>query len=205
MVVQGLDEARSLMRPGMVGKRLVGAKGVRSVAAVLASLSVCAIVAVSMVSLGSGGREGGAFGLLGLNKVAPKIVRYMYVPAAVAEGDQNAASSAVKVKPHPLQQKSSVPPKAAVQVEEPMLPIQMDAREPAFLSITLPQLADNDTNTGNGTSAGWEIMARRSCAISSLIEQAKAVIEDWNECGYTNNLTDPKGVISGPSDDKNCE
>jgi hypothetical protein len=208
--------SRPLLRRGVKSGARLGGGGsvVKLLAATAAVLAGCG---VALVAVG-GGR---ASDLVQVARPGGKLVRYMYVPAAVAEGrlPDGAPVPGLKVVKAYAGQKG-------VQRMIPINQLEMDPAQPAYLSVSVPltTLAGNDTNAtdggggneteaaaGGGSEAGNELMKSRSCAISSLVEQAKAIFPEWNKCGYRSewssvaNASDtPTGVISGPSDDAAC-
>ena len=220
---RGLSEAKMmdssasrplLRRGGKSGARLGGGGGVvKLLAATAAVLAGCG---VALVAVG-GGR---ASDLVQIARPGGKLVRYMYVPEAVAEGElpDGAPVPGLKVVKAYAGQRG-------VQRMIPINQLKMDPAQPAYLSVSVPltTLAGNDTNatdggggneteaSGNATEAGNELMKSRSCAISSLVDQAKAIFPEWNKCGYmsewssvANGSETPTGVVSGPSDDAAC-
>lgn len=191
----------------------LGSGGWGMVKLLAATAAVLAGCGLALVAVG-GGR---ASDLVQMAKPG-RVVRYMYVPAAVANGEMadGALVPGLRVMKAYAGQKG-------VQRMIPINELKTDPTQPAYLSVSVPltNLAANDTNaTASGAATdiaqgagGNEVMKTRSCAISSLVEQAKAIFPEWDKCGYKSewssvasesNQTGSMGVISGPSDDAAC-
>lgn len=128
--------------------------------------------------------------------VGQQRLQYIYVPEQALQQQKQKASKFTT-------------PEDPLYMPQPLLPSF------AVANGNILAGAGNNT-TADGGLPPWHV---RSCAISSLVTQAKGVLIQWDKCGYMfqgqPKFEDPAnpiapsadgtvGVISAPADDKEC-